>query len=211
MPKVKVNIRTLSIEQKCTKAARLLKQLTENEKYGRLAAESGRLSAALERMKDTSAAVRALRTEALIMTRQQAAAETALDEELRRLAQLVEVHSGGNEQFITATSLEVVAKAGPSRQPDMPLIQQARPGSSEGSAEVRWLLRKAGRVTFMVQVTPAEEPPAWLQVWAGTKKRCTLEKLIPGTLYAVRVCAVGAGGQGPWSPVMKVRAGWQVV
>ena len=46
----------------------------------------------------------------------------------------------------------------------------------------------------------------WIQFYVGKKSSATASGLASGSLNFFRVCAVGAGGPGPWSNIAQNRA-----
>jgi hypothetical protein len=139
-------------------------------------------------------------------------AKTALAEREAALAELqslltplgayVDLASGGEESVAVSSGMPLRPAATPVL---VGQVQNLRLTASDESGEVfvGWD-REDGTRIYRVQVSTdtASPPTNWVEKLTTTKTKCTLNHdLVSGTKAWVRVKAVGANNEGPWSDV----------
>ena len=86
----------------------------------------------------------------------------------------------------------------------MPAVEglTATAGDADGEVDLHWTAIRRGLKSYIIEKT---EDPAALTGWGlatiSTKSSATISGLTSGKRYWFRVAAIGAAGQGPWSPV----------
>ena len=132
-------------------------------------------------------------------------AVAALDLVLTQFANFVENTTGNDEEKILSTGLPVRAPSTPIG--DLPQVENlaVTEGDDAGELDATWD-RVRGAKTYRVEKSlDPITPTSWSLADIVTRSKCTLTGLTSGTKYWVRVAAIGAAGQGPWSdPATKV-------
>jgi hypothetical protein len=109
----------------------------------------------------------------------------------------VEQIAEGDTTVVLASGFQVQAERSPVGPLAAPQNVRATMADIEGQMKVRWN-RVRGARAYIVEYMP-ESGGEWKQAGIVTKVNFTLTGLESGKRYRVRVCAVGASGQGPWS------------
>lgn len=114
------------------------------------------------------------------------------------LAGYVEAASGGDELKILTAGMQVKSLGAPVGPLPAPGNLNATAGDNEGTVDLGWEPVE-GAVSYQVECKLHTDAGVWEAVKTVTSSKMTVPSLTPGTLYAFRVRAVGAAGQGPWS------------
>ena len=204
--KVKLSLFGLTIPQKIAFARMVVTQSTAsghlpNPTMPTLAA----INAATNVLDEKFQAAEALRQESQTATADQNTAEAALDALLTQFGNFVEIATDGNEAKILSTGLSVRAPNTPIG--DLPQVENlaVSVGDDAGELDAQWD-RVRGAKTYRIETSPDPiTPTSWTLADIVTRSKATLSGLTSGTKYWVRVAAIGAAGQGPWSdPATKI-------
>lgn len=205
MTKVKLELQTTPIPDKLRKARQVLAQLAGNPNFPNATALSAALTTATTSLEqDYDAAIEA-RKVAAAKTATLSAKERAFDAAFTSLGSHVEDASGGDEAKIKSAGLDTRAEARPVGTLSAPHGLTVTVGDSDGELDVHWD-RIRGAVSYTIETTedPAQST-GWKQAGIVTRSSHTLTGLVSGHKVSVRVAAIGAAGQSPFSdPVAKV-------
>lgn len=116
---------------------------------------------------------------------------------IRMIGDYVQDKSDGNPEKIHSAGFQV--QGGPEALGDLGSVQNLRVAFSdmEGQLNSRWN-KVRGASSYIVEHALNPLGP-WTQSTVTTRVSHKLTGLTPGQKYYVRVCAVGATGNGPWS------------
>ena len=109
----------------------------------------------------------------------------------------VEHIAEGETTIVLASGFGVQAERVPVGPLGAPQNLRASIADTEGQVNTRWS-KVHGARAYIVECAP-EGGGEWKQSGVTTKVGLTLTGLGSGKKYRLRVCAVGAAGQGPWS------------
>ena len=130
------------------------------------------------------------------------AAKADLIVQLTSRAGYVQGASAGNEAKINSAGFQTKAAGTPTTSLPAPTNVSASGGDLEGELDGQWdAVQKAKTYVVQCRLHPENAAPGpWAQAKITTRSRLTLEGLIPGTVYAIRVQALGANEVvSPWS------------
>lgn len=208
MPRIKLNLRSLSIPEKVARAQQLVTALTGNTNFNSPHPPLAQVTDAIEELEAASNAAQAARQEAKARTAAQNAKEETLDQMLTQLVAHVESVAGNDDELIMSAGLDVRGTPGPGRTLSTPSASPsltATVGDHDGEIDLSWDTVRGAR-SYTIERSP--DPPGestWAHSGISTRSRTTVEGLHSGTRYWFRVAAVTASGQGPWSnPVVKI-------
>jgi hypothetical protein len=140
------------------------------------------------------------------MTALQHQEEKALDSELSKLANYVEVTADGDAAIIESAGMTPASK--PTSVGTLPQPQNCGITTGDNAGELDPHCDNVkGAKTYVWQINtvdPVKEGD-WKDAITTTKSTCIIPNLISGSRCWVRVAAVGAAGRGPWSdPATKI-------
>jgi hypothetical protein len=145
------------------------------------------------------AAYRALEDEIAQARIEKDAARLALEQATTGRGGYVETASGGDAAKILSAGFEVRGAAAPVGVPGAPIGLLAQMGEMSGQIVLSWS-KVHGANSYVVECRQHDNAAsAWALAKIVTAARLKLDGLTPGTVYAFRVKAVGAAGEGPWS------------
>ena len=199
MPKVKLNLRGLSIPEKLARGRQIVTALTGNANFPSPQPTLAMVTTAINDLDTASAASQRARQEARARTSEQNQKEDAFDQILTQLAAHVESVSGDDETKIMSAGMDVRAPASPSSELATPEGLAATASDHEGEIDLQWNSVDGAR-TYMIQ--RSADPPtseSWKHETASTRSSVTIQGLTSGTKYWFRVASVGAQGQSGWS------------
>ncbi|MBI5684428.1 MAG: fibronectin type III domain-containing protein [Verrucomicrobia bacterium] len=198
MGKVKIAIRGLSVPQKIMLARQREKALTDNAEFpdaaGPLTNYSTRTNELEEAFRSRNVIAAQLTSAQMKLDR----TELAWDQESALLGTYVQMRSGGVESKIVSGGHAVSSrarKAVPLLRPEGLAITM---GDQAGCLDLVWD-PVDGRRAYIVQLSTDPDLKTWQQVATTCKSKASLKGLTPGVMYFIRVAALGAAGQGPWS------------
>jgi hypothetical protein len=206
MPRIKLNLRSLTIPEKIARSQQIVAALTDNPNFTAPHPPLAQVSAAINELETATNAAQAARQEAKARTAAQNAKEDALDKIMAQLVAHVESIAGDDQQLIMSAGLDVRAAAAPApTTPPAPPALTATAGDHEGEIDLSWDTVRGAR-SYVVERSP--DPPtesSWTHAAVSTRSQTTIEHLTSGTRYWFRVAAVTATGQSAWSnPAMKI-------
>lgn len=159
----------------------------------------------LTEVKSAIAALKAAALAAMDGGRMAIAARKQRKEELlelmRPLASWVQAHCQNSLEIFTTSGFIAVRSrtlVGTLSAPDAPRLKQ---GPDTGTLAARTRLLH-GAYTYCHRIALASAPNVYLQVAVTTTVKHTFENLIPGQIYRVDVCGIGAAGEGAYSPAV---------
>lgn len=206
MPRIKLNLRSLSIPEKVARAQQLVAALTGNVNFPSPHPPLAQVTAAIDELETAANAVQAARQEAKARTAAQNAREDALDQILAQLVAHVESVAGSNQELIMGAGLDVRAAPSSSAATHAaPPSLTATVGEHDGEIDLSWDAVRGAR-SYVVERSP--DPPAdstYSHAAVSTRSSTTIEGLTSGTRYWFRVAAVTTAGQSAWSnPAAKI-------
>ena len=208
MARIKLNLRSLSIPEKISRAQQIVRALTGNPNFTSPHPPLAQVTAAIDELETASNAAQAARQEAKARTSAQNAKEDALDQILTQLVAHVESVAGSDDELIMSAGLDVRAASGPGRATStqsVPPSLTATAGDHDGEIDLSWDTVRGAR-SYVVQRSPdPPSEPTWVHSGVSTRSRTTVEGLNSGTRYWFRVAAITSSGQSAWSnPAMKI-------
>jgi hypothetical protein len=117
---------------------------------------------------------------------------------LRELALYVQQASGGDREKLLASGYPVQKTRQPSSVPNPPQNLRLRPAKISGQMLARCDTLPSAK-SYQWRYASATAPTTWLLQDPTTSASCTLEDLVPGTIYTVQVRAVSSKGVSEWS------------
>ncbi|MCA1621946.1 MAG: fibronectin type III domain-containing protein [Acidobacteria bacterium] len=206
MPKIKLNLRSLPIPEKLTRAQQIVAALTGNANFTAPHPSLAEVTAAIDGLDAAANAARAARLEARRRTAAQAVKEEELDRIMTQVAAYVESVAGGDEGLILSAGLDVRASNAPDGSaPAAPETLTATTGNHEGEIELSWDTVRGARSYVVERTTDPQTAGSWTQAGVSPRSSLIIEGLDSGKRYHFRVAAVTFNGQSPWSnQVVKV-------
>ncbi len=128
-----------------------------------------------------------------------------LETQLTYLANYVEIAAAGDDNKIETAGMPVRSPGAPVGLPAAPQNLNATASDFPGTIDLVWD-PVPGAATYEIQCKVHDSPTPFQNAKSSTSSRTTLEGLIPGTLYAFQVRALGAAGPGPYSDEAVKRA-----
>jgi len=196
---VKLRLSRLSPMQRLAQADRSVAALTDNSyfpdpqpKVDILAAASAENRALRKKLAKLETALKVVRGEIH-------ASDLKVNKALASLGNHVQRTSGGDAIIILGAGMDVMGQA--RRLGPLPAVTElsVRRADHEGHLRCRWRPIH-GAFAYEIQLALKPDGP-WKFATASSRCDCTLPCLTPGVKYWVRVRAIGAAGQGPWSGV----------
>jgi hypothetical protein len=130
--------------------------------------------------------------------------ETDLDGLLTTEAATIESATGGDEAKILTTGAPIKGQRQPVGPMAAPQNLSATGGDMDGTIDAHWDPEKGARAyTGEYSLSPTGP---FTQFYVGSASKATATGLVSGTIYYLRVNAVGASGPGPWSDIAQRRA-----
>ena len=127
------------------------------------------------------------------------AARTALENVLTARGHIIESTPGVTEAQVNAVGMGVKGTAATPHLPPKAANLTLSTGDFASEVDAHWNSIK-GTATYAVQWSPDPvTEKSWQNAPSVTKSKATLTGLTSGSKIWVRVCAVSAGGYGPWS------------
>jgi len=200
MPKIKLNMKSLSIPEKLSRAQQIVAALTGNANYTAPHPSLAGVTAAINELDAAANAAHAARLEARRRTAAQAVKEEELDRVMTQVAAYVESIAGDDEALILSAGLEVRASNAPDGSaPTAPETLTATTGNHEGEIELSWDTVRGARSYVVERTTDPQTASSWTQAGVSPRSSIIIEGLDSGKRYYFRVAAVTLNGQSPWS------------
>ena len=199
MPKVKLNLRNLTVLEKIARARQVVAALTGNTNFPTPHPTLAEVTAAADALEAAADAAQAARFEAKRRTAAQGVKEDDLTQLMTQLAAHVESVAGDDEARILSAGLETrSAHTTDSSAPTAPETLTATTGNHEGEIELSWDAVRNAR-SYVVERTADPQAGPWAQAGVSPRSSLIVEGLDSGKRYYFRVAAVTLNGQSPWS------------
>jgi hypothetical protein len=207
MPKIKLNLRELSIPEKVSRARQIVTALTGNADFTTPHPALAEVTGSVDALETAYNEAQAARQEAKARTSAQNQKEEDADRILSQLASYIDSVSGGDEIKIRGAGLDVRASSGPSPAggSTAPNGLEATAGDYDGQINLRWNKVEKARSYVIERSNDPPTSATWTQAVVVTKAQASVTGLTSGTKYWFRVAAVTTGGQSAWSdPATKI-------
>jgi hypothetical protein len=206
MPRIKLNLSSLSIPQKIAKAQQIVAALTGNASFPTPAPALAMITIATNDLNTGYAEAQAARQTAKEKTSAQNQKEDALDQVLTQLAAYVESIAGSNEQLILSAGMDTRAAAVAATDPPaQPQALTPTAGDHDGQIDLSWDPVSGARSYVIDQSGDPVTVTSWSHGGVSTRSNFTVKGLISGTRYWFRVAGVNNNGQSGWSdPATKI-------
>ncbi|MCX6369209.1 MAG: fibronectin type III domain-containing protein [Armatimonadetes bacterium] len=199
MSKVKLHLQNLPIAEKLALARRILAKIKNNPDLPQAQALVAPTEAEVDALEAAETKVQGSRQQAIADTLARDAQETKTDQVLRVMGEAVEKETGGDAAKIHGAGLETAAEKsaiGPLSAPAHLAVTQ---GDEDGELSVS-CDKVRGASSYLWEVTEdATGKSGWRGAGVSTKSHHELQGLTSGVRYHVRVAAIGAAGQSPFS------------
>ena len=196
MSKIRLNLRSLTVQDKVTKAERVIANLTNNSNFANPTPSLASITTAANELRAAASEADSVRQLGKERTSVQNAKEDAIDRLLTQAAAYVESVAGDNEQLILGAGFDVRAPAVASTDvPPAPEGFTATAGDHDGEIDLSWD-PVAGAKSYVIEKSP--DPAAsntWTHGGVSTRSNFTVNGLNSGSRYWFRVAAVNGNGQ----------------
>lgn len=206
MAKVKLNFTRLTIPEKLQLVKQILTAMTGNPNFPTPQPTLAQVSAAADALETADSTAQTARAASKTATSERDQKMKALDLLVAQLAAHVESVSGDDETKILSAGMDVRATGSPgSDPPAQPQGVAATEGDHAGELDVQWDRIVNARSYVLESSTDPTNPALWKHAMVVTTSHATLEGLVSGQRYWVRVAAVNTNGQSGWSdPATKI-------
>ncbi len=199
MPRIRLNLRSLTIAAKISKTRQFVTALTDNKNFPNPTPPLNELTATADALEQAAAQVQTARTEVTTRTTTQDNAEARLDQVLNQLAGYVESIAGPDDTLITSVGMELKSSPSAPTLPAVPQALTATAGEHDGEILLAWKPVANARSYVVESSTDPATTTSWEHVGIATSASKMISNLKSGTRFWFRVAAVGAGGQSGWS------------
>ena len=205
MPRIKLNIRNLSVPDKVARGRQIVTAMTNNANFSNPHPPLTDVTASLLSLEQAHTSLQTAKADVKAKATAQVDAEAKANQILAQLAAYVESIAGGDEKIITSAGLEAKISRSAPIVLSAPQGLSTTVGDRDGVIELSW--RKVAHAkSYTIQFSP--DPPttgSWAHAAIATASFTTIENLTSGKRYWFRVAAVGAMGQSGWSePATKI-------
>ena len=205
MPRIKLNLRNLSIPDKVQKGRQIIAAMTNNAHFPNAHPPLPIVTDALATLEQSYASVQAAKADVKAKASAQDDADIKVDQILGQLAAYVESIAGHDETIITSAGLATKSTRSTPVFLSPPQGLSATPGDHEGVIDLSWKKVPHAK-SYTIQMSP--DPPtheSWTHAAIATASTATIENLASGKRFWFRVAAVGAMGPSGWSePATKI-------
>lgn len=205
MAKVKLELSKKSTAQKIDLGKTVITKLTANPSFTTPNPPLTAVTTAVTNLSTATAELEVARKTLESKYTALAAAESVLEGMLTQLGNYVENISNGDEAKILSAGMDIRREASSASIPDKITSVVATPGNNAGEIFLSWD-KVGGAKSYVVETALSSmDPLEWKHMVVSTRSKAEIASLKTGSGYHIRVSAVGAAGQGPWSdPVVKV-------
>jgi hypothetical protein len=205
MPRIKLNIRNLSVPDKVARGRQIVSAMTNNANFSNPHPALSDVTASLSTLDQTHTSLQTAKANVKAQATALTDAEAKADRILAQLAAYVESIAGSNETIITSAGLETKISRSAPTVLTPPQGLSTTVGDHDKQINLSWK-KVANAKSYTIQFSP--DPPtaeSWDQAAITTAAFATIENLTSGKRYWFRVAAVGAMGQSGWSePATKI-------
>ncbi len=205
MAQVKLNLKDLTVPEKIQMGRQVITAMTGNSNFVTPNPTLAALTAVTDQLETVFNAAQLKKLQWATAVDVQNASDKLWETAFTQEASYVQSASGGDATKILSSAMGVRDAAHPSDLPAQPQDPAVTEGDNDGELDFHWDGVK-GKTAYVVQILAGENPSgAWGSDKTVTKSKIEITGLVSGTRYWLRVCAVNAAGQGPWSnPVSKI-------
>jgi hypothetical protein len=209
LSKIKLNLKSLSIPEKVSRARQIVTALTGNADFASPQPALAQVTASVNALETAYNEAQAARQEAKAKTSAQGQKEEEVDRILSQLASYIDSASGGDETKIKNAGLDVRSTSGGSSSPGggstAPAALEATASDYDGQIDLRWERVEKAKSYIIEKSLDPPTGTSWSQAAVVTKARASVSGLTSGTKYWFRVAAVTTTGQTAWSdPATKI-------
>jgi len=205
MPRIKLNIRNLSVPDKVARGRQIVMAMTNNANFSNPHPALSDVTSFLSTLEQAHTLLQTAKADVKAKTTAESDAETKVDRILTQLAAYVESIAGSDEKIVTSAGLQTkIARSAPSFV-SAPTGLTTTVGDHDGEIDLSWK-KVANAKSYTVQFSPdPPTPESWTHANIATASSARIENLTSGKRYWFRVAAVGAMGQSGWSePATKI-------
>lgn len=199
MPRIRLNLRNLSVTDKIAKGRQIVTALTNNASFPNPHPSLADVNAALDRLATAYALVQSTKSEAATRVVTQNNEETNLDQVLTQLGSYVESIAGRDDSLITSAGMDTKGSRSAPTAPTPPQSVSASAGQHDGEINLVWKPVPNARSYIVESSLDPTAATSWTQVGIATSASKTIRDLTTGKRYWFRVAAVGTVGQSGWS------------
>jgi hypothetical protein len=204
MPKVKLNIRGLSIPERIARARQIVDAMTGNPAFPTPQPPLNVVITAIDSAETAYADAQAAKQAAITSTTVSHDSDAAMEIELRKLGAYVE-SVASDEQTIQSAAMGVAGSGGPLLQATNPTGLTASEGDHDATLDLHYDRVKGAKSYVIEQSLDPPTATSWAHAAVSSKSSVTISGLVSGTRYWFRVAAVTSSGQSGWSdPATKI-------
>jgi hypothetical protein len=206
MPKIKLSLSSLSLQEKIAKAREIVAALTGNSRFPSPVPPLPAITTAANEADTAFVDCQEARRVSVLTTRTQNRKEDALDKLLNQIAGYVDGVADGDEEMIRSAGIDMRAPAVPvTDPPGQPQGLAPTAGDHDGEIDLSWDT-VTGAKSYVIEIS--NDPvtsTSWSHTGVSTRSSFTAQGLHSGTRYWFRVAAVNNNGQSGWSdPATKI-------
>ncbi|MEO7310255.1 MAG: fibronectin type III domain-containing protein [Chitinophagaceae bacterium] len=196
--RVKVGFKDLSVPNKIQKALRIISCIANNTAFPTPNPSVAALELGVQALEDAyQTAIDGGRSlKAALALR-----EAELDTMFRLLAGYVTNVSGGNAEIIRSSGFEVYAGASAATSLEKPLNLRAVTSRHANQLLVSWKPVKGAKIYVVEKSTDGAN--GWTVCGFSTRRQMVVAGLPALQYFSLRIAAIGASGQSPWSDVAR--------
>jgi hypothetical protein len=199
MSKVKLTLKNIPIAEKIATGRSIVAKISGNPSFPDAQALLAAAIATLDALEAAETKALGSRQQAVSDTLARDTQENQTDTILRQLSEAIERESGGDASKIHSAGLETQAEKAPIGALPAPQHLAVTQGDEDGELSVSCDNVRGAR-SYVWEVTEdAAGKSGWRGAGVSTKSRHDLQGLTSGVRYHVRVAAIGAAGQSPFS------------
>jgi len=206
MAKIRLNLGSLTVAEKITKAQQIVTGMTGNPNFPTPSPPLTSITTAVTELSGADNDAQAARQAAKEKTSIKTQKEDALDRLLTQVAGYVESIAGDNEQMILSAGMDMRATGVATSDPP-PQLQAlaAAEGSHEGELDLTWDPVPSAKSYVIERSGDPVTPTSWVHSGVSTRASFTAEGLTSGSRYWFRVAGVNNNGRSGWSdPTTKI-------
>src|SRR5215813_6757742 len=205
MPRIKLNLRNLSVPDKVARGRQIVTAMTNNANFSSPHPPLSDVTASLATLEQAHTSLQTAKADVKAKTTTQLDAENKVNRILVQLAAYVESIAGNDEKIITSAGLETkIARSAPSVV-TAPTGLTTTAGDHDREIDLSWKKVPYAK-SYTIQFSPdPPTPESWTHAAIATASFVRIENLTSGQRYWFRVAAIGAMGQSGWSePATKI-------
>jgi hypothetical protein len=204
MAKVKLELGKKNTSEKTALGIKVATNMTGNASFPSPNPTLDTLRTAIASMSAASEEVEATRKIVQVKLSVLYQQESNFNSVITQLGAYVDNVSNGDEAIILSAGMDVQKEKSSTSIPDKITSVNATSGDNAGEIDLSWDKISSAK-SYVVEIAINTPVLEWKHALVSTKSKAEVTGLTTGTLYQIRVAAVGSAGQGPWSdPVVKM-------